>query len=221
MAAPSSPTDLAGTTTTDAYDAADAIRTPVGELGPRARRTVARIVEAARGVFLTRGYAGATVDEIARLADVSRASVYTYFPSKREILFAVGARGAEESVAVIATLPDRPRTRAGMAAFVTDYFGFLDQHGSFSFAWSEAAQADEEIRVAGMRRHLAICRTFGEILAASGRRTSDGPEMLGMMAWSLLERGWHYVRLYDGTIDRDQAVDAVAASLFAMARSLP
>jgi hypothetical protein len=45
----------------------------------------------AREVFLTRGYAGTTVDEIARIADVSRASFYAYFPSKREVLLALGA----------------------------------------------------------------------------------------------------------------------------------
>ena len=64
------------------------IRQPANPLGPRAQRTINRIIEATRDVFLTRGYSGTTIDEIARLADVSRASFYTYFPSKRDVLIA-------------------------------------------------------------------------------------------------------------------------------------
>ena len=78
--------------------------TRVTELGPRAQRTVARIIQATREVFLTRGYAGTTVDEIANIADVSRASFYTYFPTKREVLLAVGDLAATESLAAIDTL---------------------------------------------------------------------------------------------------------------------
>ena len=42
------------------------------DLGPKAQRTVERIIESARGVFLANGYAGTTIDEIARVADISR-----------------------------------------------------------------------------------------------------------------------------------------------------
>ncbi len=196
-----------------------AIRQPADGLGPRAQQTISRIIEATRDVFLTRGYSGTTIDEIARIADVSRASFYTYFPSKREVLIAVGAHSASESETIIGTILDRPRTRAGMAAFVSDYFDVLDVHGSFSFAWTQAAQQDEDIRAAGMRRHLAICKTFGRLLAESAGRTADRPAVLGIAASSLLERSWNYGQLYVDTIDRDAIIEEAARSLFAMARA--
>ena len=44
-----------------------------------------------------------TIDEITRVASVSRASFYTYFPSKRDVLLALG----KDSLVVGASLIDR------------------------------------------------------------------------------------------------------------------
>ena len=99
------------------------LRQPADALGPRAQRTIVRIIEATREVFLTRGYSGTTIDEIARVADVSRASFYTYFPSKREVLLAVGAERRERSAqALIDRFPEHARSRSGLRGWVLEYF---------------------------------------------------------------------------------------------------
>jgi TetR/AcrR family transcriptional regulator len=219
MSVSSSVADVTAAEAGDAFLSPASIRQSPDGLGPRARRTVASIISAAREVFLTKGYAGTTIDEIARVADVSRASVYTYFPSKREVLFAVGARGAVDTALLIESLAQRPRTRAAMVDFVVEYFRFLDVHGSFSFAWTQAARADDEIRITGMKRHLSLCRRFGELLAASAGRTFDAPEIVGMVAWSTLERGWNFADLYQGTIERDLVIRQIAETLWAVARA--
>jgi AcrR family transcriptional regulator len=193
------------------------IRQPAEGLGVRAQRTIGRIVEAAREVFMTRGYSGTTIDEIARIADVSRASFYTYFPSKREVLLAVGAHAASGGSAIIGTLAGRAPTIDDMTTFVTDYFGFLDTHGSFTFAWTQAAQEDEEIRVAGMKRHLGMCKSFGTRLAAMTGRSVPEPALLGLLAASLLERSWGYTQLYADRINRSAVVDQAARALIAIA----
>jgi len=191
---------------------------PGGQLGPRAERTVARIVDATREVFLTRGYSGTTIDEITRVAMVSRASFYTYFPSKREVLLAVGAQSATESLAVIALLGGAGTTRASLTEWVGGYFDFLDIHGSFSLAWSQAAQEDEAIRSAGMKGHLGICRKLGSALAATAGRRSDDPAVLGLVATSLLERSWNYSELYADTVDRSAVVAQAAHALWGAVR---
>ena len=173
-----------------AFLAPATIRQPADGLGPRAHLTIGRIIEATREVFLTRGYAGTTIDEIARAADVSRASFYTYFPSKREVLLAVGADAASASSEIIATLCDRGKSRVGMVTFVAEYFALLDLHGAFAFAWTQAAQDDEEIRVAGMKRHLGLMKQFGTQLTQSAGRVTDRPGVLGIAASSMLERSW-------------------------------
>jgi AcrR family transcriptional regulator len=58
---------------------------PARRLRPSDRR--AEIVAAARGVFLETGYAGVGLVEVAAAGDVSRGSIYRYFPNGRPDLF--------------------------------------------------------------------------------------------------------------------------------------
>src|SRR5271169_3685010 len=96
------------------------LRRPGVELGPRASRTIASILDATRQLLLVKGYAGATVDEITRVAGVSRASFYTYFPSKRDVLLALGADSASGATVLIDALAEvrRPWTRDDLQAWV-------------------------------------------------------------------------------------------------------
>jgi AcrR family transcriptional regulator len=195
-----------------------AIRQPADALGPRAQRTIARIIEATRDLFLTRGYSGTTVDEIARLADVSRASFYTYFPTKREVLLALGARSAGECLDVINRFPATGATRDDLNCWVGEYFDFLDSHGSFAFAWTQAAHEDEEIRSAGMKRHLSLCRHLGVALASGFDEPTEHPTELGLAAFSLLERSWNYAQLYAETIQRQVIIDQIGRAMWGAVR---
>lgn len=67
--------------------------------------TEARILEAAREVFLRRGTAGARMAEIAEQADVNQALLHYYFRSKARLAEAVFQRAARDLLpAVIETL---------------------------------------------------------------------------------------------------------------------
>ena len=205
-------------TTAEGFVTPASLRPTAEPLGPRSRRTIARIMEATRDVFLTRGYAGTTIDEIARIAEVSRASFYTYFASKREVLLAVGAQSASESIAVIDTLSEVGPSRSDLKAWVGRYFDVLDIHGSFAFAWTQAAHEDEEIRVAGMKRHLGICRRLGKRLSETAGKSVDNPVVLGLVASSVMERTWSYSQVYAETVSRQEIIDQVAEILWRAAR---
>jgi AcrR family transcriptional regulator len=51
-------------------------------------RRQAQILQAAGEIFTQKGYAAATVPEIARLAGLASGTVYLYFPSKRDLFIA-------------------------------------------------------------------------------------------------------------------------------------
>lgn len=57
----------------------------------RKGRKFDQVLQGARDVFLKDGFEGASVDDIARAAGVSKATLYSYFPDKR-LLFAEVAR---------------------------------------------------------------------------------------------------------------------------------
>lgn len=84
-------------------------RHPNGRRPGQARTRLARraVVEAARGLFLERGYAATTIDAISDRSDVPPATVYRLFPGKLGILAAVldtSIAGDDEGLAV----QDRP-----------------------------------------------------------------------------------------------------------------
>jgi AcrR family transcriptional regulator len=68
----------------------------------RTGRKFDQVLEGARTVFLTHGFEGASVDDIARVAGVSKATLYSYFPDKRLLFMEVArlecARQGEESI---------------------------------------------------------------------------------------------------------------------------
>ncbi|MFP4193608.1 MAG: TetR/AcrR family transcriptional regulator [Desulfosalsimonas sp.] len=66
---------------------------------PKNSRKGAAIVKAAEHIFARKGFQAATVADIAKKAKVSEATIYEYFSSKEELLFAIPAeniRGYEE-----------------------------------------------------------------------------------------------------------------------------
>ena len=81
-----------------------------------------KILGAATDIFLTRGFGGATIDDISRAARISKTTLYSRFESKRELFQAVMERSCH-SIAVkepkldsaSATLEEGLRA-AGMAA---------------------------------------------------------------------------------------------------------
>ncbi len=55
----------------------------------RKGRKFDQVLEGARSVFMADGFEGASVDEIARVAAVSKATLYNYFPDKRLLFMEV------------------------------------------------------------------------------------------------------------------------------------
>ncbi|MFK7878672.1 TetR/AcrR family transcriptional regulator [Roseobacter sp.] len=55
----------------------------------RKGRKFDQVLEGARQVFMADGFEGASVDDIARVANVSKATLYSYFPDKRLLFMEV------------------------------------------------------------------------------------------------------------------------------------
>jgi len=192
----------------ESFEIRPTLRQPAPELGTRARRTIDLILQATGELIMARGYGGARIDDIVQAAGVSRASFYTYFPSKRDALLMLGADAGAAFDRVVDTLPSQkvdPDERAvSLAAWVHEYFAFMDEYGTFIVAWTQAAHEDEELREAGMRRHLASCRRAGRALEALRGRPFADRMQIGLLFTSMLERTWSYRHLYEGALnDRD------------------
>ena len=78
----------------------------------RSARKRATILSAGRALFLSNGYQGTSVDQIAASAEVSKQTVYKHFGDKQELLLAIVNDALDSTVTPfldrIAVWPTRP-----------------------------------------------------------------------------------------------------------------
>lgn len=73
----------------------------VGLRDEKRRQTRRHIAEVATGLFLEHGFGRVTIAEVARTAEVSVNTVYTYFPSKEDLVFYPEEASAQRMVQMV------------------------------------------------------------------------------------------------------------------------
>jgi AcrR family transcriptional regulator len=178
----------------------------------RTRRTRTAVIEAARGLFVERGYTATTIEAISDRSDTPQATVYRLFASKLGILKAlldVSVGGDDQDTAML----DRPQVRAllsgedpkdqlaGFAAVVCDVMARV---GPVHRILADAARSDQEAasllaeiarqRHEGQRRvarslaqSSALRRGLQERSAADVIHALASPEVYGLLVF---DRGW-------------------------------
>lgn len=104
--------------------------TPAPDVLPRGRK-YDQVLEGARAVFMADGFEVANMDEIARVAGVSKATLYKYFTDKRQLFTQVATLECQRQAATALDRIDRaapPREVLGQTgrhflSFITSKFG--------------------------------------------------------------------------------------------------
>jgi AcrR family transcriptional regulator len=147
-----------------------------------------RIVRAAHQLFLERGLAGASIEEIAKLACAGKPSIYARFPSKEALFTAVLMRKVDENIARIASHTPTGATveerliELGIAVLREILLG--DTVGLWRLVIAEAPRFPElasTVDTAARRRAAdAIARLLGEVAHSDelGRFPAFSPERL-------------------------------------------
>jgi AcrR family transcriptional regulator len=99
----------------------------------RMERTRAALVTAARHVFATRGFEGASLDEIAEAAGYTRGAIYRHFANKEDLFFAVGQAFNTEVLDTFADQLDRDGSFS------------IDDNRRYAATWFKALTGDKEI----------------------------------------------------------------------------
>jgi AcrR family transcriptional regulator len=178
----------------------------------RTRRTRAAVVEAARSLFVERGYAATTIEAISDRSDTPQPTVYRLFSSKLGILKAlldVSVGGDDEAVA----MADRPQVRAlvsdedpknQLAGFAALLREVMARVGPVHRILADAARSDEaaasllaEIarqRHEGQRRIARSVARSGSLRPGLRERDAGdivhalaSPEVYGLL---VSDRGW-------------------------------
>ena len=170
-------------------------------LAARRGRKYDQVLEGARQVFLAQGYEPASVDEIARAAGVSKATLYSYFPDKERLFIAViqteCSRQAESALAQID--PTAP-VRTVLTAVARHIVGFV---------LSDFAQSFFRLCIAEAERFPELGRAFYE----SGPQL--GHDRLGDYLREACDAG--FLRIEDIGLAADQFQELCKAGIWARA----
>jgi AcrR family transcriptional regulator len=185
-------------------------RMPAATMGRRAVRTSSLIQDKAREVFLERGYHGTKVEDIADAAGVSRASFYTYFPSKRDVLLALGADAYKAMDANLNHMQELVKEGDVdlVERVVRSYMELLDEHGGFILVWGQAGFEDPELRSAGMRSKLHSARRLARLFGLDSG--DDDPGLVGLALQVMIDRYWYYQQVAGLPSTRDKAVETLS-----------
>ncbi len=181
-------------------------RMPAATMGKRAARTSKLIQDKAREVFLERGYHATKVEDIADAAGVSRASFYTYFPSKRDVLLALGTDAYQAMDVNLNAMRDLAEAKADdlVERVVQSYMELLDEHGGFILVWGQAGFEDPELRTAGMRAKLHSARRLARIFGLDS--ADDDPGLVGLAFQVMIDRYWYYQQVAGLPSSREKAI---------------
>lgn len=184
-------------------------------LGPRALRTREAIIDAARGLFLDRGYSGVRISNITNVCGISRAGFYTYFRDKDEIFQLLGEATYRDILDVIGRWDSMPDAVAAsdVEAWVRSYFDFMDVHGAFIFSSNQSPPPDEEFRDSSRRVQMRVAWLLGTSLRTRQRIPTDAPEALGLLVNGLLDQAWYRTRFHQLPVAEGDMVRAVSAMI--------
>ncbi len=129
----------------------------------------AQILDAARALFVERGYLAARVEDIARKAGLSKGAVYFYFPSKKAIFEALAEQEYARTITFLlqaeaAPIPASQKLMI-MARQYLDYFSGLEDPPRFFLLMTEMAIRDEAIRENVQAIHSRYVQGLAAIIA--------------------------------------------------------
>jgi AcrR family transcriptional regulator len=147
----------------------------------RTERNRERVLAAAREVFLSRGYHGATVDQIAAAAGFSTGVVYSQFGAKADLFLALLEGRIEERIRDNAALAASLDGREGLVRLVehTAQVTFAEpEWGLLVLEFRVHAARDPELNARYARAHARTVSGLADVLARSRTNGGLAPEEL-------------------------------------------
>lgn len=152
-----------------------------GETGARGREeskalTRARLLEAAREVFVAAGYRGATLDNIAAKAGFTKGAVYWHFPNKPALFLALVADSIAATALVLeGMLRDHGHDSEAMRAAVGAFADGIDERETlpiFGVELEVESRTDASFRALHQSliesHEIALAQFLGRYFAAVG-----------------------------------------------------
>lgn len=164
----------------------------------RKGRKFDQVLEGARDVFMADGFEGASVDDIARTAGVSKATLYSYFPDKRLLFMEVAKNECRRQTEMALDEIDMSLPADEVLTLIAQRFT--------SFLFSDLGQRVFRICVAEADRFPELGREFYE----------TGPEQMHKLMVEFLQKAIARgeLQIDDCQLAADQFAELCKADMF-------
>lgn len=178
---------------------------------PRSQRR-AQLLDAARDVFVERGYHAAAMDEIAIRAGVSKPVLYQHFPSKLELYLALLDQSIDEFVdSVLTSLDSTHDNKRRVAAAMETFFEFVGGEGdTFRLLFENDLTSAEAVRerLDSLTRRCA--EAISPVIAEDTGLSDEEAELLAAGMVGMAQVAARFWLASDGSLPRPDATSLVA-----------
>lgn len=161
-------------------------------LDMRIRRSRATVLAVTTEILFERGFAGATVDEIALRSGVAKTTIYRHWPTRTDLL-----REACMSIGTPLDVPDTGSLVGDLTALVTNLAQLLrtEQWTSVLPSVIDAAERDPDIAAIYSRLQEGYSAPFRSVIKRACERgelprTTDGALLVAALTGPLFYRRW-------------------------------
>ncbi|PWR25040.1 TetR/AcrR family transcriptional regulator [Zavarzinia aquatilis] len=193
-----------------AYPAVDTAIPDDGACTSAKRR---QVMAAASELFMDQGFAGTSMDAVARKAGVSKATVYAHFASKEDLFEAMVAQGSVERFAsLMAADLDTLGVEAALSTVAHEFMGVLTSPQSLKTLRLVMAEAGRRPDLAarfyraGPARVLAALTAYLERSKARGDLEMEDPRIAAELFFGMIRGDLHMRRML-GLADQLQRTD--------------
>ncbi|MFJ9366109.1 TetR/AcrR family transcriptional regulator [Nocardia sp. NPDC101769] len=167
------------------------------------RLTRSRLIDAAKQLFTTQGYAPVRVDDIAAAVGCSRATFYLHFTGKPDVLRAIAEQGTLPSVQHFYEDLDHvldTGSREEFAAWMRRAIDWFQEYKDLLPAWDEATTLEPEFREVAREGIMALPNVMSSYLSRWPADRQDEAHLRVELLVAQLERFFTRWAM-QGTID--------------------
>lgn len=196
-------------------------RTRSSRLPRSARR--AQLLEAARDVFVDKGYHAAAMDDIAEHAGVSKPVLYQHFPGKLELYLALLDTACDQIVAGVrdalaSTTDNKERVVATTEAF---YAYVANAGGAFRLVFESDLTSEPAVRERVERVTLSCADAVAEVISDDTGLPDEASRLLAVSLVGMSQVSARFWLQSDGLLPLGQAAALVSNLAWRGIRGFP
>lgn len=187
-----------------------ALRRRTNRLPRDARR--AQLLDAALTVFVEQGYHGASMDDIAETAGVSKPVLYQHFPGKLDLYLALLAISCDSVIAAVKhALASTVDNRERVQATIDLWFSYVsDSRAAFRLVFESDLTNDPAVREQVDRVVHESAAAIAEVIHEDTALPDEAAHLLAVSLVGMGHVGARYWLDHETTLTREQAVQLVS-----------